>query len=153
MIVIRPAMTTDCDADLFKDVVFLVEADNFATFTLWRDHHGDPRPGAVVVRSWEQETRGVSVTLDWAGGLIKRPICIDISWAKLNGKRVLFYEGCSQLVDHKLIGDWLKKYTLETIRWDDGTRWAHCNAMNFHLCLDAIGVLQDHRRLLDAHHP
>ena len=55
----------------------------------------------------------------------------------------MFYYGCSQVVDHKMIDDWLRHFTLKTIRWDNGTRWAHCDACNFNACLDAIGVLNE----------
>src|SRR5574337_459163 len=120
------------DAELFKDVVFLVEATYNEMYSLWLDYYYQPRSKNIpVVKEWEQETIGRIVTI---GKLDKRPINVQVWWAKLNGKRVLFYEACSQLVDYKLVEEWLKHFTLDKIRWDNDARWAHCDATNFHLC-------------------
>lgn len=132
------------DKDLFKDVVFLVEATHHEQHKFWVDHHYKPRPESPVVR-WEQEGMGHTITI---GELDKRPVCVSIFYAKINDKRVLFYEGTSQVVDHNMIEEWLHHFTLKTIRWDNGQRWAHCDSSNFHLCLDAIGALDEWRASL-----
>lgn len=46
-----------------------------------------------------------------------------------------------------MIEDWLKYFTLNSVRWDNGNRWAHCDSNNFHHCLDAIDVLDEFRTL------
>lgn len=129
---------------LFDNVVFLVEANSHESHHFWLDYHYRPRILTPVVKSWEQETMGKVITI---GEINKRPINVDISYAKLNNKRVAFYEGSSQLVDHQMIEDWLKYFTLDSIRWDNSTRWAHCDSNNFHHCLEAIGVLDEFRAL------
>lgn len=126
--------------ELFDNVVFLVEASSYERLTFWKDHFHAPHKGMPVIRTWEQESRGQMVYL---GKIDKRPMYVQIWWDVLNGKRIIFYEGCSQVVDHKMIEDWLKHFTLNTIRWDNGRRWARCDAMNFHQCLDALGVLDE----------
>lgn len=126
------------DKKLFKDVVFLVEATYNEQHQFWENYHYKPKYEGLAVKNWEQEGMGRVVTI---GEIDKRPVSISIFWAKLNGKRVMFYEGCSQVVDYKMIEDWLHHFTLETIRWDNGHRWAHCDSSNFHHCLDAIGAM------------
>lgn len=130
------------DENLFKDVVFLVECTYQEMHSFWEKHHYRIHPDIPYVKEWESEGIGHTITI---GEVDKRPINISIFYAKLNKKRVLFYEGISQLVDHKMIEEWIKHFTLQTIRWDNDVRWAHCDSTNFHHCLDAIGVIADHQ--------
>lgn len=136
------------DKKYFEDVVFLVEADSYSSLALWESHSTEyltlpfaakENEEQVKLRvNWEQVYRGHCLTL---GYIDKRPTTVDISYAIINGKKIMFYYGASQLVDHEMIKEWLHHFSLKTIRWDGGTRWAHCDAMNFHLCLDAIEEL------------
>jgi hypothetical protein len=112
----------------FKDVVFLVEATDFEVLALWESKRGSLR--------WEWERRGFSVHI---GNIEKRPICVAFQFARIEDQRIAFYEGCSELVDHEMIDNWLRKHCY--FKWDGGTRRAHCNAMNFHLCIQAIREL------------
>lgn len=127
----------DEDAKLFKDVEFLIEANHNEQHSLWREFHYRPQYEFLYVKNWEQISMGRIIEV---GTVDNRPIVISIFYAKLNGKKVMFYYGCSQLVDHKMIDDWIQMYTLETIRYDNGYRWAHCDAMNFHNCLHGLGI-------------
>jgi hypothetical protein len=135
------------DEDLFKDVVFLVEASSAEQHFLWKENFYEKtrQPDLDRAKTWEEESMGHTITI---GSLDKRPVCVTLFYAKINGHRVIFYEGTSQVVDHKMIEDWLQHWTLKTIRWDNGHRWAHSGAMNFHLCLDAIQDLNDKARML-----
>ena len=117
------------DKKLFEDVFFLVEATDAERFFLWKENDESKRV------SWEDIMRGYSIQI---GTLDKRPVMVTIFYAMLNGKKIMFYEGTSQVVDHKMIELWIQHFSLNNIRWDNGTRWAHCNAMNFHHCLEAI---------------
>jgi hypothetical protein len=122
------------DKEYFKDVVFLVEASSHEQHQFWRDHHYKPSQDYKVIKTWKQES-GYMIQL---GKVDKRPICVTITYDIIDGRRVLFYEGCSELVDHKMIKDWLRHWTEKTVRWDNGTRWAICDSSNFHHCLEAI---------------
>lgn len=127
------------DAELFKEVAFLVEATNQEYMGFWADfsHQSDhPRFKDKTVK-WEQESLGKSREIGKING---RPIVVDIRYARLNGRRVAFLEGCSQLVDHVMIREWLEHFTEKTIRHDG--RWAHCDSSNFHHCLDGIGAFK-----------
>lgn len=123
------------DKILFKDVVFLVEATHNEQHHFWVDYHYKPRYEHSTVKKWEQVTIGRMIQI---GELDNRPINISINWAILEGYIVMFYEGVSQLVDHKMIEDWIQHFSLDTIRWDNGHRWAHTDSGNFHHCLNAI---------------
>lgn len=104
---------------------FLVEANSFEKHTLWREWHEK--------LTWQQENPGESVTI---GHLDDRPVCVSFFWDTIGGKLICFYDAHSAVVDWTMINDWLRKHF--TGRWDSGTRWAHTDAMNFHLCVDHI---------------
>lgn len=127
----------DEDAELFKDVKFLIEASNNEQHSLWKEFHYQPHPKMLFVKNWEQISMGRMIQI---GSIDDRPITVSMFYAKLNGHKVMFYYGCSQLVDHKMIEDWIQMYTLDVIRYDNGYRWAHCDAMNFHNCLLGLGI-------------
>lgn len=123
------------DAELFKEVAFLVEASHQEYMSFWADfsHQSDhPRFKDKTVK-WEQESLGKTREI---GKINERPIVVSILYARLDGRRVAFYEGCSQLVDHAMIRKWLEHFTEMTIRHEG--LWAQCNASNFHHCLHAI---------------
>lgn len=123
--------------ELFKDVVFIVEANSFEKLCLWLDHWHEPRKGYLKVESWEDDCGGWFINIGEING---RQINISIFHSYINGKKVMFYECVSQLVDHKMVEEWLKHYSFDKIRWDNNSRWAHCDAMNFHHCIEAINV-------------
>lgn len=109
----------------FKDTEFLIEADEFAQFALWREWHGRVK--------WEEESAGLAYTVGEIGG---SPVVVSCFWAKLNGHRVCFYNATSRVIDWEMIETWLKRacYPL----WDSKTRHAQTNAMNFHHCIDHV---------------
>lgn len=125
----------------FKDVVFLVEADSFAQHALWLTRFHGGRLGREI-ESWEAEGSGYAITI---GHIDRRPVVLSLFYAKIEGRRVCFFAGESQVVDHRMIDEWLEKRT-KHIRWDRGSRprrarRAVCDATNFHLCLDAVREL------------
>lgn len=119
--------------EYFREVHFLVEASYEEKHLLWLIHHHEPNHGRTVVESWEDEGMGHGVQV---GTLDKRPVCITMFYARLEGKRVCFWEPTSQVVDHEMIEKWLRART-KHITWDRG-RWASENASNFHLCLESL---------------
>jgi hypothetical protein len=112
----------------FADTVFVVEADLFKHRVLmntWKDRV-----------AWEEDNYGCFAVV---GKAFRHDIAVQFWWAKLDGHRVLFYEPTSQVVDHRTIDAWLK--TNCNPQWDGGSRRAHCDATNFHLCVQAIKAL------------
>ncbi len=65
------------------------------------------------------------------GEIDARPICVSISYVRLNGKLVAFYDGTSQLVDLKMIDEWIELHAKDI---------PSANASNFHQCFDYIGA-------------
>ena len=117
-----------------KKTFFLVEANSFETLTLWVNHAKD---GAMA---WDQG-HGFAVTV---GNLDSRPVCVSMTWNMLDGRWVAFWNACSQVVDHVMVDAWLEENFKGT--WDNGSRRASCDAMNFHHCLQALRQDSDRKR-------
>lgn len=116
----------DEDSEYFKDVVYLVEANSYEKLMLWGEYYDSPTAErAHCFTTWEQESSGWGITV---GFIEDMPVCVSISYAKLNGKRVMFYTDTSTVVDHRMIEKWLRHFT----------QAPECNAMNFHHCLHHI---------------
>lgn len=132
------------DFELFEDVVFCVEANHHEQHEFWAELHYEPKPGRAFVKDWICEGMGHMITI---GYIDKRPICVEIYYSRINGKRVLFYSGCSQLVDHKMIDEWLDYCFYDRIKWEMG-RKPICDSWNFHHCLLAINALDEYHASL-----
>jgi len=125
----------------FADTKFVVEANSFEALTLWSQyslsgglHYKDEE---LPRRKWEQDNHGIWYQI---GELAGRPVCVSFFWNVIDGVRVMFYDVTSQVSDILIVEEWLKEHCSPT--WDHGRR-AHCNAMNFHHCLDAIGEINN----------
>jgi hypothetical protein len=128
------------DIDLFKEVVWLVQATDEEQFNLWEKyaHDSDHRVHKDICIKWEQRNPGHSVTL---GHLDGRPICVSVAYNYLNGKLVMFYDGTSQLVDWKMIDEWIEYHAEKCLGWEKTWEtWPHVNAANFATCFRVIGV-------------
>jgi hypothetical protein len=123
------------DAELFKDVEYLIEASSFEQFQLWKNHGNGSDSNEQPIKNWTEDLRGQIITI---GKIEDYPICVSISYAILNGHKVLFYNGCSLIVDHEMIDEWLQHCASHIIC--DG-RWAHCNPMNFGHCLVGLKLI------------
>ena len=117
-----------------KRTLFIVEATSFEQFSLWQQHSktSDSRPSWAQVVDWK-EMDGWLVTV---GKLGKRPCCVSMSWARIDGCLVMFYDQCSQVCDSIQTEKWLEKHF--SGRYDNGTRRAWTDAQNFGHCLSAI---------------
>jgi hypothetical protein len=62
-------------------------------------------------------------------------VYVSLSFAKIGGKYICFYYGCSRGIDHEMIEKFIERYP---VKWDGGTRRAMTNATNFHHCLDFV---------------
>lgn len=115
------------NSDLFKDVCYLVEATSEEHHNLWINWHYRPIYNPVP---WQQISKGHLLTI---GEFHKRPISVLIDYAIIDGKKVMFYTGYSELVDHKMISKWIDKYspivrknTAKQIVWTNSTNFSHC---------------------------
>ncbi len=113
-------------AKKLDETVFLVNADSFGHFALWRETHD--------MVDWVQDNPGTMQTVGFVGD---RPVTVSLTWDIIGGQRVLFWYGASQIVDYRMIEAWLREHT-HPPKWDGGRRIAWCDAMNFHHCLEAL---------------
>lgn len=125
----------DSHKQLFEGVVFLVEATSNEQQAFWSDWFYKPKFETNLIKDWQEMSIGNIIEI---GRLDNRPVNIAINWAFLEGYRVMFYDAVSQVVDYKMVEDWIKHFSFDTIKWDNGHRWAHCDSSNFHLCISAI---------------
>jgi hypothetical protein len=84
----------------------LVEADDFSRRALWEGWVCDdyPRKGKPLV--WEQQNPGVLTTIGHVNGL---PVCVCLTWAKIEGAMVCFYDVTSRMVDWSMVDEWRAK--------------------------------------------
>lgn len=110
---------------VFKDVVYIVESTYNERHLFWEKFHYKPFYDDFKINSWEQEMSGIGITIGHVDG---RPVVIDITWAKLEGYRVLFYDAMSQLADWKMIEDWFSHWRKDRphIQSTDSTNVGHC---------------------------
>ncbi|KKL70171.1 hypothetical protein LCGC14_2107590 [marine sediment metagenome] len=120
----------------FADTVFVVEANSFERLTLWsmHSHQGSIESMHVPYKryKWEQDSLGCMIEV---GHINNEPVRIDFFWNIIDGHRVAFYGRRTWLIDLYMVKAWLEAHCNPI--WD-GSRRAHCNAMNFHHCLNAI---------------
>lgn len=127
--------------------VYVVEATNQEKTMLWcewsceaADHmYGSPEHERVP---WEQVRDG------WAhqvGELAGFPVVIDISFAIIYGELVMFYNGCSRVVDHEMLREWLVSNVPAYLN-------NHTNSTNFGHCMSTMrSKFQEKRGLGDKH--
>lgn len=106
----------------YLETEYLVhDCDHERLFLLWKEWHDQ------MGVPWNEESRGSVVTI---GHLDKRPIVVEVWWAHVATKRVAFVDGCSQLVDYKMVEDWYHD-AFPNVK-------SYSNPINFHNIVDAI---------------
>lgn len=135
---------SDIIIERLKRSVFLVEANSFEQLTLWQQHAiGSPHQKHFnfTPLRWEQMD-GYAVNV---GKIGKRELWVTLTWNRLNGCLVCFYDESSQLRDLVQTKAWFDKYF--KTRSFIGSRAAQCDAMNFGHCISAI---KEHNRIIGA---
>lgn len=117
----------------FENILYVIEATDYERFSLWEDW---AKQSAVsksdrTLLNWGGNSSSRMVRVGVVDG---RPINIQVTVEIINGAKIIFYEGISQLVDYKMIRAWVDENLLTEI---DG-RPNHSNAMNFHHCIQVI---------------
>lgn len=128
----------------FAETVFMVEATHNETHNLWAQWSKEGKEFCTHGRfqdiyrrlDWEQDNPGYLYTVGWVD---KRPVCVSFVWNRIKGHLVCFYEPTSQIVDHELVEKYINKIFKGT--WDNGSRRAHCDAMNFGHCIQHLRSL------------
>lgn len=128
------------DAALFKDVHFMVAANDNERQMLWEQWHYRPTDGMKAI-PWEQINPGHIVTIGKVrlGGLRGHvfPVCVNIAYARVHGKKIMMYWPCSLIVDHKMVEDW-RNYWFQRAGTQTKSGLCHTNGMNFHICEQAL---------------
>lgn len=111
---------SECDA--------IVEATSEEGLGLWcryasNSNYTHDRGGPRL--NWIEQSSGFWREI---GKVADRPICVSVFFATVAERRIAFVEGCSELVDHKMIRDWIA-----TEKRDDDVPVV--NASNFHNAL------------------
>jgi hypothetical protein len=106
------------------NVFFLVRATDFEQRTLWE------KWGRRV--NWQDDSQPV---MGQIGTIGRRPVTLQINFARIDGKLVAFWQMPSPLKDSLMAEKWLVAHCPLTKR-GDGPH-AECDAVNFHLCLSA----------------
>lgn len=130
-------MTDDEFNERAKATKYVVRATCFEQHMLWSDWSDQSMNPLSKERcqKWQQMNTGCMVTV---GYIADRPICICLSWNKIDGEMVMFVDPTSELVDHKMIDEWLRKHCNPMV---DGRR-AIVDATNYHLI---AGYIMDKR--------
>lgn len=109
----------------FTETRFVVEATSAEQFFLWKEWNEKCE--------WIETRETFHVEIGHLGAGPEGatlPVCVNGTWAVINGHRILFYHCCS-LVTHL---DWAREWAMEACgnpKWDKGIRPAHTDAMNF----------------------
>lgn len=122
--------------DLLRDAVFVVEASSYERQNLWErfaKEAADLSPSSSPRIDWNDCGHGWVIEV---GTLDNRPVVMSIFGSLLNGKPVVFYDVHSQVVDWAQIEAWFKENCWP--KWDNNSRRAHCDAMNFHHCYEVV---------------
>ena len=104
----------------YTGVIGIVEATNYESLCLWRE-------AMQRKESWVTDHSGI---LETVGRLANRPVCISLLIIEVKGYRILFMEATSQVVDHVMIEDWLKK-NIPSTAFNERGYLNKTDAMNF----------------------
>lgn len=111
-----------------QDVVYMIEANSFESMSLWREYN--------EALEWKECTSGGPMFQ--LGELDSRPIVLGVNIIKVDGRKVMFYDPTSQVVDWVMVEDFLEK------SWPNAKK---TNAMNF---FNAVHYIRDLNNPVDV---
>lgn len=116
-----------------KNSLYAVESTSFERMTLWREYATQAvgKPGCPPVASpnavkWEQDNSGIGCAVGQIGD---RPVMLSFLWTDIDGRTIVFWECTSQVADHKMIEEWMKKYAPHW--FPEGRRYKTLDAGDF----------------------
>ena len=110
-------------AEFLSGVVGVVEATSFEKHMLWAENGRKPVP-----RTWQENLSGLGETVGTVGSL---PVCVSLSTALVDGRKLLFVDAVSRVVDHEMVDDWLRA-TLPRCAFREDGYLNRVDATNFH---------------------
>lgn len=115
---------------LLAHVDFVVEATSCETQLLWEKHHRE--------HDWASSSSGgYGVTI---GKLMDKPVVVTMTFYRIKGYLVGFYEATSVVVDHDMVKAWVER-CVKVVAQSQHSRDRHCDANNFHQCLHCLSGL------------
>lgn len=130
-------MSFECNTDM-KDMLlkakYVVEANSFESYTCYVLYSKDSDVPYHTKINYKQGCSGYAPII---GYINERPICLSFFLNYIDNVPVLFYNGCSQLVDYKMIEDWLTKYCPAFSERNS------CDMNNFHQCIHFVDKLNN----------
>lgn len=115
--------------DFLKDTHGIVEANSFEQLCLWRDYVGWTTP-RYDRSKWIENLSGLFLHI---GNLGDMPVTLSLFSAIINGKKIVFWDSPSQVVDHRLIEQWFETNLPKcAFRKDNDSLPNRADAMNFH---------------------
>lgn len=112
------------------EAVYVVEATSYEQLALWREFSAESAQHGwgTGTATWKQDNWGF---LSEVGQLAGFPVVVCLTFARIYGRLVAFYESTSRVVDHQMVEEWMRAH----VPAYDGH---HTNAMNFGHCLSAV---------------
>jgi len=131
----------DTPENRLKKTMFIVEATSFEQHVFWQQYaknspHSRHFNYSTPV-TWEQMD-GWAVQV---GTLDKRPCMVTMTWIKIDGCVVMFYDQTSQVSDSVQTEKWIEKYFNPT--GSDARHRAQCDSSNFARCIQAIKTFNE----------
>lgn len=106
-----------------KTTVFFIEANSFEILQLWKECKEETK--------WEEDSMGFSQVIGYLDEHNEmKPVNVSFTFAKIFGKRICFYDVISRFSDSQMVENYLE--TNYPVKYDNGTRRAMTNSMNFH---------------------
>lgn len=117
------------------ETVYVVEATNCEKLFLWKETKDTVK--------WESINSGFGFTV---GHIADMPVVVSFTFAIINNKKVMFYEATSQVVDYRMIEDWICKYVPVVVM--NCKRDTCTDASNFHQCLHTIKIINEQKNII-----
>jgi len=136
------ALNDECQK-LIPQIVGLVDGSNDASFFLWKETALESDHARYELEKdrkyrvhWDDRSRQGG--MQEVGRIAGRPVVVELSFQKIEGRWICFYHGCSTVVDHEQIDNWIREVFPDVPKSD---------AMNFG------NVLNEIRRINALHKP
>ena len=111
-----------------EGVIGCVEANSFEQHCLWKENHY-MEDGNRSKREWKDNSSGTGETV---GYVDERPVSISLRTAIIDGQKILFYYPTSNVIDHKMICEWLLLNLPDTAKGNYPGGYNTTDATNFH---------------------
>ncbi len=106
---------------------YVVEATHEEEFHVW--HRVHPDVSWEQLHGWTTAIGEVEIRKRGKRKLERMPVCVCVMWVLIGGHLIAFYDACSQVVDHRMVRDYV-----------DSLCAKHTNAANFHNCAHDLGI-------------